>query len=336
MKSVSCFLCCSLFFASLASAVPNISGHIIVRPKTPLTLFGSPLPGISGHPESAARVEIRALNNSLPVEPANENVNTANPLLQTAYVGSGRGTSTPTGDFGITLSPAIRTNTLYSTYFVRVYNTSSPDDATYYFDSNIFGCIADNIHMTTTLTFSEARSISGLTPADIDSDQDGLTDQEEIDGTWTAGIRTDPFNPDTDGDFIDDGTEAAYGLDPSRPLEVVLTSTPATSASSVVPVAQDWFVGWPASTNPYVLYTLEMVQNLLDVQTGTFHSAAAAQRVVCSKKDIHATSTNMMKEVTDWMQTNSIGFFRVRQDLLPLPVVEEVPSSDVESDGGNE
>lgn len=330
MKSFAGSLLGVLFLAAVASAEPNISGSFTIRPSSPLTLFGSLLPGVMGHRESAALVEIRALNNSLRVPPDEngQSDNTANPLLQTSYVGSGLWSTTPTGDFAISLDKSVRTNKLYSTYFARVYNTPSPSTATYYFDSDIFRCVADNINMTTNLTFREAKSIK----PNPDSDHDGLTDAEEIAGTWASP--TDPFDPDTDGDGIDDGTEVAYGLDPTRPLEIVLTSTPATSPASIVPLTQDWMVEWPASTNPYVLYTLEMVQDLLDIQEGEFPSAAAAQRVVRSKKDIQATRTNWSELVTEWMATNDIGFFRVRQDLQPLPEENEAPDSDPDDDGG--
>lgn len=47
--------------------------------------------------------------------------------------------------------------------------------------------------------------------APVDSDSDGLTDEEE------ATYGTDPFNPDTDGDGYTDGDEVAAGYDPNGP-----------------------------------------------------------------------------------------------------------------------
>ncbi len=49
----------------------------------------------------------------------------------------------------------------------------------------------------------------GLNPADSDTDDDALTDGEEIN---TYG--TDPVNPDSEGDGIPDGWEVQYALDP--------------------------------------------------------------------------------------------------------------------------
>ena len=46
----------------------------------------------------------------------------------------------------------------------------------------------------------------------IDSDNDGLTDNDEI-NVWY----TDPNNPDTDGDGYLDGNEVEHGYDPLIP-----------------------------------------------------------------------------------------------------------------------
>lgn len=291
----------SLSFAAGSDGYTPIASHYI-RPAQPLSIFGQLLPGVMGQSNGAARVEIRNANRPLSDQP-----------LLVSYVGYGIWTDEPTGDFDIRINnPAILTNKLA----VRVYDTDDPSTAHYYFDSESFQFPLDGIHLTRDLSFPAVPT--SILPADqTDSDGDGLTDIEETSGA--LGFVTDPFKADTDGDGIDDGKEVAYGLDPTKPLEVVLTSTPATSPASVVPLTQDWMVEWAASTNPYVLYTLEMVQDLLDIQEGEFPSAAAAQRVVRSKKDIRASQTNWSELVTEWMKTNSAGFFRVRQDLQPLP-----------------
>lgn len=46
-------------------------------------------------------------------------------------------------------------------------------------------------------------------PSNLDTDGDGLTDQDEIDI-----FGTDPFNSDTDGDGVPDGVEISRGTDP--------------------------------------------------------------------------------------------------------------------------
>lgn len=58
----------------------------------------------------------------------------------------------------------------------------------------------------------------------VDTDQDGLTDCEEITGINSPntnfnpnGNITDPNNPDTDGDGVNDGQEALNGTDPNDP-----------------------------------------------------------------------------------------------------------------------
>jgi len=59
-----------------------------------------------------------------------------------------------------------------------------------------------------------------LPPIDenIDSDSDGLTDQEEL------SLNTDPYNPDTDGDGILDKWELDYNLNPLDPSDSMIDS----------------------------------------------------------------------------------------------------------------
>ena len=299
-KFVASLLCAFLPLFSALAAVPVICGNYIVRPTSPLSLFDTPLPGRAGRSAGAARVEIRALKNAgiRPVSEEGESDETGNPLFQVDHVGTGLLSSTPTGDFDIVLAPSIITNQILTNFFVRVYNTDSPATADYYFDSAPFQCKLDNINLSVKVPFSDPKSIR----SNSDLDGDGLTDNEETSGLF--GYRTNPYLDDTDGDGLRDDVEIAYGLDPTKPLELVLTSTPSASRSSLDPFASDWMVGWQASTNPDVSYTLEMVQDLLDFNKG---------RVVRSKDKIHASRTNWSELVTEWMKTNSIGFFRVHQ-----------------------
>ena len=65
---------------------------------------------------------------------------------------------------------------------------------------------------TTSPSQSEEPTNQPVSPHDLDSDGDGLTDAEEQ--AWG----TDPFNPDTDGDGLSDGKEALfYHTDPLNP-----------------------------------------------------------------------------------------------------------------------
>ncbi|GAA4817051.1 Stk1 family PASTA domain-containing Ser/Thr kinase [Nocardioides caeni] len=50
-------------------------------------------------------------------------------------------------------------------------------------------------------------------PEPVDSDSDGLTDEEE------TALGTDPANPDSDGDGISDGQEVTDGTSPTDPLD---------------------------------------------------------------------------------------------------------------------
>ena len=55
-------------------------------------------------------------------------------------------------------------------------------------------------------------SLMDLPPEGLDSDNDGLTDREEIEVYFT-----NPYKEDTDGDGFDDGQEIAEGFDPTDP-----------------------------------------------------------------------------------------------------------------------
>lgn len=69
--------------------------------------------------------------------------------------------------------------------------------------------------------------LAGTNPQDSDSDNDGLSDGEEVNGLlnpWTGGVfgsapgdATDPLEPDSDGDGDGDGLEITNGTDPNAP-----------------------------------------------------------------------------------------------------------------------
>ena len=50
-----------------------------------------------------------------------------------------------------------------------------------------------------------------------DRDGDGMFDDDEINGHNNAGAATDPDNPDTDGDGVNDGAEDDNGTNPNNP-----------------------------------------------------------------------------------------------------------------------
>lgn len=310
MKKVIVSLLCLFLALSGAFAAPLICGAHIVCPDEPLSIYGYPLPGLMGQTVGSARVEIWDADNPDSSEP-----------LQVSHVGAGILSSAPTGDFNIVLKPSALTKKLK----VRVYDTDDPATANYRFDSEDFTLQIDNITLARKISFPDGPK--SLQPIDkTDSDGDGLTDIEETTGFW--GYFTDPFKADSDGDGIDDKLEVLYGLDPTSQLEIVLSTTNAVTPASIAAGTLDWLVAWPASTNPYVRYTLDMVQDIKDFPTNRFPAALEARRALTT--NVTPTRTNWSEIVTEWMKTNSTGFFRVRQELLPLPEPEEDAS-----DGNN-
>jgi len=75
---------------------------------------------------------------------------------------------------------------------------------------------------------SDSLEISiGTDRLDSDTDDDGLTDYEEVawDGdalVYTSGEDTDPLDADTDGDYIKDGTESLADTDPLDSMDLLV------------------------------------------------------------------------------------------------------------------
>jgi len=67
----------------------------------------------------------------------------------------------------------------------------------------------------------------GTDPLDVDSDNDSLTDYQEVawdddDTAYGTGLDTNPLNPDSDDDGVIDGTESLAGTDPLDNTDVLI------------------------------------------------------------------------------------------------------------------
>jgi hypothetical protein len=81
------------------------------------------------------------------------------------------------------------------------------------------------------LSSSATPPVPGTTSSgSIDSDGDGLTDEEE------RRLGTNPFNPDTDGDGYPDGLEVALGSNPLDPSSVPDIRPPAIFIGPVLEI----------------------------------------------------------------------------------------------------
>jgi YD repeat-containing protein len=93
--------------------------------------------------------------------------------------------------------------------------------------------VSSLIRQSLQVAASSALSVvgSGTTASSaIDSDGDGLTDEDE------RRLRTDPFNPDTDGDGYPDGLEVALGSNPLDPNSIPDIRPPAIFIGPVLEI----------------------------------------------------------------------------------------------------
>ncbi|MBI5734005.1 MAG: hypothetical protein HY973_03625 [Candidatus Kerfeldbacteria bacterium] len=72
----------------------------------------------------------------------------------------------------------------------------------------------------------EQEKVLGTDPHNLDSDGDFLIDGAEV---GEKAFNTNPLNPDTDGDGISDGDEVKQGMDPAKPGDVKLEGAPKES-----------------------------------------------------------------------------------------------------------
>ncbi|HBA84691.1 MAG TPA: hypothetical protein DCZ95_11410 [Verrucomicrobia bacterium] len=114
-----------------------------------------------------------------------------------------------------------------------------------------YACHLDNIRFTGVVSTALSPVTNGLylsindTPADTDSDHDGIPDLYETDtGIWNGptDTGTDPHNPDSDGDSLKDGDEGIAGTDPNVTSSFFSADEVRQSASGIV-------IAWFAHSN---------------------------------------------------------------------------------------
>lgn len=123
----------------------------------------------------------------------------------------------------------------------------------------------------------------------LDSDQDGLTDQEE------RMIGTDPFKADTDGDGYSDGEEVRSGYDPLKPApgDKIVPATQAPSSGAT----QTDTTGTSAATASATDST-STSQDLANGQNDPANAAVLAQMGSASSAD-NQTATLGTNAMTD-------------------------------------
>lgn len=302
---------------------PTFRSSYPVEAPEPIRIFeGSDmrLPGRGGPgPDPrAARVEIRAVRygRTGKVEPLADDSDAINPLVATTRIGAGVMGAQP-GRFSVCLPrwaltnaapEALTTTNKFRGFFARVYDGPTVAESSYYIDSDEVAYSPEQMY--TNLTFRGVmKSISH--EDDIDTDDDGLIDRLELE------YGTSYRNPDSDGDGILDGVEVAYGLDPKSPLSITAISSDANDPSvSAVPgiVDSEWHVQFPASTNPDVVYKLQLVYDVDDfakIGTDGFEDY--------DEKDVPTPITQNIwaGDITDWVKQLGLqrGFLRLKLEL---------------------
>jgi hypothetical protein len=133
-------------------------------------------------------------------------------------------------------------------------------------------------------------AVLGTDAHDADSDDDGLTDFEEVnrDGNpanYTAGVDTNPTDPDSDNDGVGDGLETGIGSDPVATVNTVVYANAACVsacdglswstgfASQASVLAAVGSGGAAASSTAYVLYAPGTYGSLALTDTARSHVA---------------------------------------------------------------
>lgn len=310
-------------------AVSALGQSIVIRPSysviapEPLKVFENSskcLPGRGGPGDDplAARVEIRAVKYGpagiVPLSADKKSDETANPLVKVSRIGAGVVGSPQPGRFSVDIPKEARMNVVtnnatadnYRGFFARVYDAPTVDESNYYIDSQL--AFYNPSVSYTNLVFAKSMTPIGG-GADLDTDGDGLTDQEE------AVIGTDYTKADTDGDGVDDFWETAFGLDPLNPptISAMTANRDEPTIDAILPDDSAWHVEWPASTNPGVRYTLEFVQDVGDWGEEVAEGEESPVKEYAITNAI--TQTNWAHDVTPWMSEWTRGFIRLRQEL---------------------
>jgi hypothetical protein len=140
----------------------------------------------------------------------------------------------------------------------------------------------------------------------LDSDQDGLTNQEE------KALGTDPYNPDTDGDGYSDGAEVKSGYDPLKPAPgdkllpetAVSNQVKAAIPQSISPSSVD--AATPASETD--LTSLSGQADQLSNLSGTDTTSSLADNLYSDPNNPNLTNemvTNLLKQTIDKSQNST-------------------------------
>ena len=185
----------------------------------------------------------------IPPDPITGQSDPLNPVVPSGVTDIGNELAphqTESGLFGLTLSRSQLVEGLNNQdVFVRVYNGPTPEDSSFYADSQVFHVPASGNKVFWVDLTKTDKPLN-----DADDDGDGLN------ASWEKSLGTDASKVDTDGDGMTDGVEFAAGsdgTDASRFLHITdLYKTP----------AGEWHIQWDSAL--HVPYRIQFAANPLD------------------------------------------------------------------------
>ena len=264
--------------------------------------IGRNLPGNWERPDIASRVEIRSVGTGIVApDPQTGKSDEANPLVALSFIGENM-IGANLGKFSHTLSDRSK---LAGGAFARVYDHRAPQDATYYWDSQVIQDVPENeweVERSLDVIFGARQVIDTVNyPGDPDTDGDGIPDAMEI-----AEFGTNKDLADTDGDGYDDLFEVLYGqylqpIDADPSLTIELTREVAPEGSPPEPT----FLSWDTIPVPDMEYVVqfrpiwedeEAFTNITNIWGGA------------------GTNERIELDVQEWLDESGFerGFFRVR------------------------
>ena len=143
-----------------------------------------------------------------------------------------------------------------------------------------------------------------ISPANPDTDSDGLNDGDEVNK-----YHTDPLKSDTDGDTINDGDEAELGTDPLHPVTNGIADNKHYIKQTIPEDSEALRMVNKFGESPYKV-SLE------------YEAVGSAKRYILVSTSRHAAVTNYMKDVVvgSGVEISSYGDFKSKNGVIKFRI----------------